>query len=286
MSESIRPEELRVSFAGKGFHPRLAVVLGSGLSAAAARLPCEEQISFDCVDGLHSPSVKGHPGHIHLFGESIILFAGRNHLYESGDMSQAGAVVRVAARLGCRSILLTQAAGSLKRSIPVASWLLPTDIISLPYRGARSVDGMDGTFDSAEGKVGRTPGYVGSGPSAGRMCIRTSLISVAMRDNVALAAATAGVKLRDGVLFWATGPNYETAAEAVMLERLGASAATMSPLPELAAAVEVGLDAACLTWITNHTVNVSAVGTGHDSVVRAGKKSVGSLLAILKAMEG
>ncbi|MCK4539168.1 MAG: purine-nucleoside phosphorylase [Candidatus Krumholzibacteria bacterium] len=274
MSDRIRPEELRVRFCEEGFDPRFAVVLGSGLSAATDRLPRDRQIPFDRVEGLHSPSVKGHPGHIHLYGRSTILFAGRNHLYESGDMTESGAVVRVAARLGCRSILLTQAAGSLKRSIPVSSWLLPTDIISLPYRGAWSVDEMDST-----------PGYVGAGLSVGRGGRRTSLISARLRDRVALAAVGAGVELRDGVLFWATGPNYETAAEAVMAERLGASAATMSPLPELIAAVEARMDAACLTWITNHTVNVSAAETGHDSVVRAGKKSVESLLAILKGMD-
>jgi purine-nucleoside phosphorylase len=271
LSEKIRPEELRTLFGDWGFEPRSAVVLGSGLSSVADRLPIDRQISFEQVEGLHPPSVKGHPGHIHFFGGSTILFAGRNHLYESGDMDKAGAVVRVAARLGCRDILLTQAAGSLKRSIPVASWLLPTDIISLPYRGICVGRGV-GSAGSGAGNVGRGPGH-------------SDLISARLRERVSLAAVEAAVELRDGVLFWAPGPNYETAAEAVMAERMGASAATMSPLPELIAATEAGMDAACLTWVTNHTVNVSAAETGHDSVVRAGKKSVETLFAILKAMD-
>ena len=108
MSDRIRPEDLRDRFGETGFYPRLAVVLGSGLSAVADNLPREKQISYNKVEGLQSPSVKGHPGHIHPFGVSTVLFAGRNHLYESGDMAEAGGVVRVAARLGCQSVLLTQ----------------------------------------------------------------------------------------------------------------------------------------------------------------------------------
>jgi purine-nucleoside phosphorylase len=138
--------------------------------------------------------------------------------------------------------------------------MLAGDIVSLPFDRCRL-------------------GIPGS-PIAGN----TPLISERFRNLVRRASLMAGVELENGTLFWTPGPNYETAAEAIAAQRLGADAATMSPLPELVESAKIGMEAACLSWITNHTANVSRAETGHEKVVRMGKNGAGTLLRIVQAV--
>lgn len=111
----------------------MAVVLGSGLSALCELVETVAEIPYGEVPGLTPPSAEGHPGRLslcRLAGFPLLLFAGRRHFYEDGEMEIAGSVAGTAAGLGCRRILLTQAAGSLHRELKPGSWVLPRDIIS------------------------------------------------------------------------------------------------------------------------------------------------------------
>jgi len=238
----------------------LAVILGSGLSAMEGLASPIDSCGYCDFEELPSPTVSGHPGRIFLLRDRVLVFAGRAHLYEEGKWEAAAGPVRLAAALGCRSLLLTQAAGSLRAGLRPGSWMLAGDIVSLPF--ARSHPGLPGS------------------PIAGN----TPLISERLRSLVLRASLRAAVELETGTLFWTPGPNYETAAEAVAAQRLGADAATMSPLPELVESAKIGIEAACLSWITNHTANVSRAETGHEKVVRMGKSGAGTLLRIVQAV--
>jgi purine-nucleoside phosphorylase len=238
----------------------LAVILGSGLSAMEGISAPVDSCLYGDFEDLPAPTVTGHPGRIFLLRERVLVFAGRAHLYEEGKWGAAAGPVRLAADLGCRSLLLTQAAGSLRAGLRPGSWMLAGDIVSLPF--SRSRLGFPGS---------RTAG-------------KSPLISEQFRTLVSRASLRAGVGLENGTLFWTPGPNYETAAEAIVAQRLGADAATMSPLPELVEAAKIGMEAACLSWITNHTANVSREETGHEKVVRMGKVGAGTLLRIVQAV--
>ncbi len=238
----------------------LAVILGSGLSVMEKLVRPVESCGYRDLDGLPAPSVSGHPGRIFLLEERVLVFAGRIHLYEKGDQASAAGPVRLAAALGCRRLLLTQAAGSLKPGLRPGSWMLAEDIVSFPCPRCREkvLDGMAGR----------------SAP----------LISEGFQSLVYRASLKAGIPIQGGILFWTAGPNYETVAEAIAAQELGADAATMSPLPELVEAGGTGIETACLSWITNHTANVSHMETGHEKVVRMGKKGAGMLLEIIRAV--
>jgi purine-nucleoside phosphorylase len=240
----MKPEELKNA-------ARTAVVTGSGLAPGIWPGRVEAEIPYADIDGLHAPTVEGHPGAMMLIataGGPILVFAGRPHLYEGAGWDPAGMIPAVASGLGCRSIVLTQAAGSLTRDLQTGSWLLPSEIVALPW---------------------------GSGPSA------RPGISRRLRMRVAEAAAEAGIAARDGRLYWTAGPAYETPAEASMAVEMGAHAATMSPLPELVSAAREGLEAACMSYITNYAPNVAGGSTGHIGVLEAGRKGSGDLALIL-----
>ncbi len=187
-------------------------------------------------------------------------------MYEGYNLSEAGAVVRTAASLGCRAILLTQAAGGLHRRIPTDSWLIPSDIVYL-----------------SAGSMGRGGGQRGAPiargveiPGSGESIIPADLCSA-----VEHAVHRAGIVPFKGILFWTAGPAYETAAEARAALALHADAANMSCLPELLAARRSGVRAACLSRITNHTANCSAHRTDHEGIVRRGRGAVSSLARIV-----
>jgi len=236
-----------------------AVVIGSGLSPERWPGKVLAEAEYSRIEGMAVPAVEGHPGKLFLLdtgggkaaGDRLLVFAGRAHFYEGNGLDVAGGTAVAAAALGCRRIILTQAAGSLKRSMPVGSWMLPSGIVSLPWSARRE----------------RSPA--------------NPVISSRLRAKVASAAAEAGLEIAEGILYWTAGPAYETPAEAEAAVLMGADAATMSPLPELATAAEKGLEAVCLSYITNFAPNVSIEATGHMGVLEAGKKGAETLSHLL-----
>lgn len=238
----------------------LAVVLGSGLGAFEKLVDIDREVPYRAFDGLGDPTVEGHRGRVILGrseGRPLILFSGRFHCYEGLSLEEAGMPARIASELGCKRLLLTQAAGSLRRDLAVGSWMLATDIVSLPRR----------------------PITHGPGGAAGLV-----LISDTFRLEIIDAARRRRARLREGILFWTTGPCYETPAESLAAVELGASAASMSGLPELAVARTVGLEAAVLSLITNHAPSVSGTGVEHGGVLREGEKGVLTLGEIVAGL--
>ncbi len=245
----------------------IAVVLGSGLSGIERIAERIESIPYTAIPGFASPTVAGHPGRLSLCRIDrieILLFAGRFHLYEGADLEDAGRLVLLAKRLGCNRMLITQAAGSLRPDLSIGSWMLPGDIVSLPWKTGLPKTSRDGR---------RTRG---GDPLSGRR-----MISPRFRQSVRSAALEAGVDLHEGTLLFSIGPAYETAAEARAGAFLGADAATMSSLPELYAASAAGIEPALLSWITNQTANLSGGTIDHGEVVRRGGAGARILLKII-----
>ncbi len=263
---------MREELAGYGAEGSLGVVLGSGLSAIEGYVEAERRIPYGNIHGLPLPAVKGHPGELIMTvigGRRVFMFLGRTHPYEGASWEKCAAVVKIARRLGCRSLLITQAAGSLSAEIPAGVWLLASGICSF---GIRLITRRGGAEIE-----GRGMDYHCSG-------IPCQLNSTRLYREIRGGAEMAGVQIREGNLFWTAGPCYETPSEARMLSWMGASAVTMSSLPEVLAASRLGMTAACLSWITNHTPNVGGGEVDHDSVLKSGRSGARMLLAIIENM--
>jgi purine-nucleoside phosphorylase len=245
----------------------VAVVLGSGLSAVMRFAQRIKTVPYTAIPGLAATTVEGHPGALSLCRIDrlhFLLFAGRFHLYEGAGAGSAERLVSLAGELGCKRMLITQAAGSLRPDLPVGSWMLPLDIVSLPLRRPCAPPAPGRVRAAAER------------PPDGRR-----IISPRFRRTVRRAALDAGVDLHEGILLFSVGPAYETSAEARAGVLLGADAATMSSLPELAAACAAGIEPVLLSWITNQTANLSGRGIEHGEVVRRGDAGARFLLEIL-----
>ncbi len=223
----------------------VAYVLGSGLGAFAEGLEDSIEIPFEDVDGMPTSSVPGHAGRFVLGtmgGVRVLVQQGRVHLYEGRHPAEVTASVRAFARLGCRALLLTNAAGGLDPDWPLPCLMRITDHVNLQ----------------------------GSAPLKHSERGHGSPYHPAMGEALVEAAAAADVELKSGVYLGLSGPAYETPAEIRYFARCGIQAVGMSTVAEAAAAHAVGMRVAGLSCITNPGAGLSAGLLSHDEVVEAG----------------
>ena len=133
-----RVEALANAFAKHGLERfELAIVLGSGLGAFAAALGKAHTVSYVDIDGMARSSVAGHSGQF-VIGEigkcRVLVQQGRAHLYEGWSAQDATRAVRAFAKLGCRGVVLTNAAGGLRRDWKPGTLVRISDHINLQGR--------------------------------------------------------------------------------------------------------------------------------------------------------
>lgn len=216
-----------------GWVPDVAIVLGSGLGGLAGEIADRATIPFDAIPGLRGTGVEGHAGHLvagELGGTRVIAFAGRLHYYEGHPSHRVVLPVRLASALGATALLVTNAAGGVRRTLRPGTLMLLRDHINLAFRSPLAGP----VFEGEE----RFPDL--SAPYDAEL-------GASMRT----AARTSGVFLDEGVYAWVLGPCYETPAEIRMLERIGADAVGMSTVPEVLVAVARGMRVCAVSCITN-----------------------------------
>ncbi|KAM9510374.1 uncharacterized protein ACIB01_019570 [Guaruba guarouba] len=216
--------------------PVVGLVCGSGLGGLAREL--QQTQSFDYGDIPHFPrsTVQGHAGRLlvgTLGGCPCAVLQGRFHLYEGYSPAQVALPVRTLALLGAHTVVLTNAAGSLRAGLEPGQLLVIRDHIDLP------------------GLAGRSPLAGKNDPRFGpRFPVMAGAYDAALR-RLALALAPAPLRARSGVYCGVGGPSYETPAECALLRRLGGDAVGMSTVAEAAAARHCGLRVLGLSLITN-----------------------------------
>jgi len=213
--------------------PRLGIVLGSGFGPVADALPNPIELPYSDIPGFAVGSVIGHAGRLLLadwHGIPIAVLAGRAHYYEGFDWPQVLFPVRVLAALGIRELLLTNAAGGIRRGFRPGDFMILTD--HLNFMGANPLRGP-------------------APPGCPRFIDLSSTYDSGLQKRLATAARTAGIKPRKGVYVAVSGPSFETPAEIRAYRTLGADAVGMSTVPEALAARECGVLVAGLSCITN-----------------------------------
>src|SRR3954453_20190944 len=96
--------------------PRVGVVLGSGLGAFADQLSSGRRIPYAEIPEMPRSSVVGHAGNLclgSLGSVEVVCLQGRAHVYEGNSHARSVFGVRLLAELGCRVVLLTNAAGGI-----------------------------------------------------------------------------------------------------------------------------------------------------------------------------
>jgi purine-nucleoside phosphorylase len=235
-----------------------ALVLGSGLGPLADAVSVSREVPFAEV-GLPVSTVPGHAGKFifgTLDGAEVVLMKGRVHLYEGHSPQTVTAGVRWMAGQGARSIILTNAAGTLNPDFPPGHWMMLNDHLNLtgtsPLEGAHFQD-LTETYDAA------------------------------WRDRFHAAAARLGMPLHEGVYAGNRGPQYETPAEIRMLRTMGADAVGMSTVLEAIQARALGMRVAAFSCLTNWAAGMTANPLDHHEVIETGQQAAAAMIDLLRA---
>jgi purine-nucleoside phosphorylase len=246
--------------------PRVAIVLGSGLGFLADEVINPIRIQYATIPGFPEPGVAGHKGEL-VAGEiedvPVLVQAGRFHLYEGHAASIAALPTRVFAELGIRVLIVTNAAGGVRRTFPSVTLMLIANHINLMWRNP----------------------LIGQ-PEAGeaRFPIMHEPYDEELRSLARSVALESKIPLEEGVYVGLLGPSYETPAEVRMLERLGVDAVGMSTVPEVIVARSRGIRCLGFSSITNPAAGITGEALSHEEVLAASERMGRQLAVVVKGV--
>jgi purine-nucleoside phosphorylase len=237
-----------------GRRPEAALVLGSGLGGFAERIGDADRIRYGDVPGFPLPTVPGHGGELvagTVAGRVVLAQSGRFHLYEGHEATTCALPVRVFAELGIGVLIVTNAAGGIRRTFRRGSLMLIADHVNFTFRNPLIGPVLPGEDRFPDMSEPYDPG---------------------LRRLAREVAWAVGVPLEEGVYAGLLGPSFETPVEIRMLERLGADAVGMSTVTEVIAARARGLRCLGISTITNLAAGISPTKLSHAEVMEAGER--------------
>jgi purine-nucleoside phosphorylase len=238
-----------------------AVVLGSGWQAAADAIGAAElEVPLAELSGFQRPTVKGHAASVRYVrkGERrILLYLGRVHLYEGHDPHAVAHSVRTAITAGCRTVVLTNAAGGINADYTVGQPVLISDHINL---------------------TGRSP-LAGLLPE--RVPPRFTDLTETYSRRLRALARELDPSLAEGVYAGLPGPHYETPAEIRMLRSAGADLVGMSTVMEAIAARHLGAEVLGISIVSNPAAGLSDAPLDHQDVLAATATATAKVGALL-----
>ncbi len=245
----------------QGINPTVGIILGSGLGSFVNVLENPISLSYDELDGFPDAGVSGHEGKLHL-GKinhtEIAVLQGRAHYYETGVVDAMKIPVRTLAGLGCESLILTNAAGSLMEEAQPGSVMAITDHIN--FTGVNPLFG--------EG-------------SNNRFVDMADAYNSDMRSRFHKIADDENIKLHQGIYIWFCGPSFETPAEIRAAKMMGANAVGMSTVPEVILARHAGMKVAALSVMTNMAAGMSDEVLNHELTMENADKGIQDLKILL-----
>src|ERR1700674_4753246 len=215
--EFVRAERAAKFILGKTkLRPRIALVLGSGLGDFADEFTNATKISYAKIPNFPQSTAIGHAGRLVIGNVGDIAVAGmqgRVHLYEGYSAKEVAFPIRVFARMGVKAVILTNAAGGIKREFVQGRLVVISDHINL-----QGVNPLTGPNDERFGL---------------RFHDMTSAYDRRFREMAVGEGNRMGIGMFEGVYAGLLGPSYETPAEIRYLRTIGADLVGMSTVPEV-----------------------------------------------------
>lgn len=240
--------------------PVIALVLGSGLGDYADRLTDPIDVPAHLIPSYPTSTVEGHEGRL-LFGtvrsddrESLplLVFQGRVHFYETGDLESTTYPVRIAHALGAEVLLATNAAGGINPAFAEGDLMLIEDFLNLSFLNPQ----WQVQSDLASRGTAKSEGYL------------DKHISMLILDS----AKRCHTNLQRGNYCYLRGPSYETKAEIEMLRRIGVDAVGMSTVPEIITGAGLGMRVAAISLISNLAAGLGEERLSHKDVAQTASR--------------
>ncbi len=244
--------------------PEVAVVSGSGLAvdlgeAVRGPLALEYFLPFSCHP------VEGHPHEFVVIepvpGRPVLYQRGRLHSYQGYSAFETVFPVRLAALLGVKVLIQSNATGGLRPEQKPGDLVLLRDHINLiglnPLRGQLPAEW---------------------GP---RFPDMTNAYDPELRKLTKAAAVRLGIPLSEGVYIGLPGPSYETPAEVEMLSAFGGDVVGMSTVLEVIAARHMGLRCLAFSMVSNPAAGMTDAVIDHNDVLAAAQVAAANLQRLL-----
>lgn len=253
--------------------PRVGIILGSGLGAFGAQVEEAVTIPYATIPHFPQSTVEGHSGNLILgsvAGVPVAVMQGRVHAYEGYAMNQVTFPTRVLALLGCKMLIVTNAAGGIDPAYRPGTLVAISDHINLT--------GTNAALGANEPRFARTP------TSGLRFFDMSTAYSADLRAIAHKAAESLGFSLPEGVYLAVLGPSFETPAEIRAFATLGATLVGMSTVHEVIVARHMGLEVLGLSLVTNSAAGVSAEIINHEEVMEIGRQVEARFTALITAI--
>ncbi len=186
---------------------------------------------------------------------------GRFHYYEGIDIRDVTLPIRVMTELGITTLIVTNAAGSIREHIKPGSIGLITDHINL-----MGTNPLIGPYDEFYGT-------------------RFPDMSEPYNRKLQMLAKQSAEKLQTGLcetIYSAiSGPSFETAAEIRMLQILGADTVGMSLVPEVLVARQRQIDVLAFSAITDQSLPERMEIVSHKKVAQIANEIAPRLKALV-----
>ena len=233
--------------------PDLGILLGSGWGEALRSDEVIVRIPYSDIPGLGASTVQGHAGEFLLYsraGKRIAAWCGRRHFYEGAGWEPVVMPVEILRRMGCATVLLTNASGGINPALRPGDFVVIRDHLNL---------------------VGANPLIGSHHPEWGeRFPDMTEVYTKRLAELLHASANRLGLRAMDGVYAYTSGPCYETPAEIQSYKAQGADVVGMSTVPEAVFAKACGFRIAGLSLVPNLAAGISRQTLRHEEVIAAG----------------
>ena len=233
--------------------PDLGILLGSGWGDALTMDEVLFRTPYSQIPGLGASTVRGHLGEFVLYrrgGRLVAAWCGRRHWYEGVGWEPVVLPVEILRRMGCATLLLTNASGGINPALRPGDFVVVRDHINL---------------------VGANPLVGPHRPEWGeRFPDMSEVYAKRLAELLHAGANRLGYRVMDGVYAYSSGPAYETPAEVLAYKAQGADVVGMSTAPEAVFAKACGFKVAGLSLVTNLASGISRRPLAHEEVVAAG----------------
>ncbi len=259
-------DAVRAAIAPREPRGGVAIVLGSGLGFLGDHVERGLRIPYRHIPGFPAVGVVGHAGELiagTLDGVPVLMQSGRFHLYEGHAPEVVALPVRVFAALGVQTLVVTNAAGGIRRTFTPGTLMLISDHMNFTGRNPLLGPAVEGETRFPD----MTDPY-----DAG---LRTIARAVAREERL---------RLEEGVYAAMLGPSYEAKAEIEMLKRAGADAVGMSTVPEVIVARARGLRCVGVSTITNPAAGLGSAPLSHQEVLETADRVKGDLAKLVRGI--
>ncbi len=237
------------------FKPELALILGSGLGDFADNIKVITTIATTDIPDYPASTVVGHKGYLHfaeLHNKKLLIFQGRIHLYEGYSIEKCILPSFITYKLGCKKLLLTNAAGGVNKNFKPGDLMLVTGFLSHNIKKELSTLFNVPTIKQRKNIL--------------------NLPANCFNEIIKTASLEEKIFIKEGTYWFGKGPSYETPAEIRMQSKFGADAVGMSTVHEAIYAAFFGVEVAAISLITNYAAGLSPEKLSHKDVVETAEK--------------